>query len=301
MLYVKYYYRQLSSRLRRRARAQSTTQAISIRDSQKLKRRTTRSPNEVVVMIKSKLALFLIAPILSTYVLTGCATPAQTGAAAMAGGLLGTTVAVLALTNSSLKVTVDMYGPTDDEREKMRLPHPPALIQAINDRRQAAVDPIQNPTAQNMKTVKENLLPVMERINVDLERLGRTIGILKHLEEIGQTTPDYQDAQKTMEDLQQASMAQVNAWKDFYATMMANMRRLDDPTILRTLASQLSVLRQSLLKSAGSRFVTPGYIKLVISLLDAALRADLVDPEPNAEVKKQLGKEITSTLKIAES
>src|SRR5262249_4810491 len=136
MLYAKSCYKRPSLRRRRQARAQSLTQAISIKGSQRLKRRMTRSPNEVVVMIKSKLVLFLIGPILSAYVLTGCATPAQTGAAAMAGGLLGTTVAVLALTNSSLKVTVDMYRPTDDEREKMRLPHPPALIQSINDRRQ---------------------------------------------------------------------------------------------------------------------------------------------------------------------
>src|SRR5262245_43684390 len=164
MLYVKYYYRQLSSRLRRRARAQSSTQAISIRDSQRLKRRTTRSPNEVVVMIKSTLVLFLIGPILSAYVLTGCATPAQTGAAAMAGGLLGTTVAVLALTNSSLKVTVDMYGPTEEQRSEMRLNHPTALMQSIDDKRQTVIDPVQNPTAQNMKAVSNSLRPIMGRI-----------------------------------------------------------------------------------------------------------------------------------------
>src|SRR5262249_2483893 len=218
-------------------------------------------PNEVVVMIKSKLVLFLIGPILSAYVLMGCATPAQTGAAAMAGGLLGTTVAVLALTNSSLKVTVDMYGPTEEQRSEMRLNHPTALKQSIDDRRQTVIDPVQNPTAQNMKTVKENLRPVMERIEKTIPSLDSTI---KELEPEAKTDQDYLEALKTMKALSQAAAAELKAWKDFDATMKANMQRLDDPTVLRTLASQLSVLRESLLKSAGSHVATTGYIRFLI-------------------------------------
>ncbi|HKA19585.1 MAG TPA: hypothetical protein VKN18_14945 [Blastocatellia bacterium] len=213
-------------------------------------------------MIKSKLVLFLIGPILSAYVLMGCATPAQTGAAAMAGGLLGTTVAVLALTNSSLKVTVDMYGPTEEQRSEMRLNHPTALMQSIDDKRQTVIDPVQNPTAQNMKTVKENLRPIMERIEKTIPSLDSMIAVLTEVLK-SETNQDYRDALKTMEALRQAAAAELKAWKDFDATMKTNMQRLDDPTVLRTLASQLSVLRESLLKSAGSHVVTTGYIRFL--------------------------------------
>ena len=204
------------------------------------------------------MVLFLIAPILSAYVLTGCATPAQTAAAAMAGGLLGTTVAVLALTNSSLEVTVDMYGPTDAQRNEMRLNHPTALMQSINDRRQAALDPVQNPTARNMITVSNALRPVMGQIEKTITSLDKTIPLFAD-----QTDQDSVDGLITMKAFRQAAAASVKAWKDFDSTVKANMERLDDPTVLRRLAFQLSVLRESLLKSAGSHVVTTGYINLL--------------------------------------
>jgi hypothetical protein len=60
--------------------------------------------------------------LLSVSGLTGCATKAQT-AAATAGGLLGVGLGIPALTNSHLDITVDMYSPTKEQREDMRLPH----------------------------------------------------------------------------------------------------------------------------------------------------------------------------------
>ncbi len=251
-------------------------------------------------MIKSNLVLLVSGPLLSAYMLTGCATSAQTGAAAMAGGLLGTNVAILALTNSKLEVTVDMYGPTEEQRREMRLQHPTALMQSINDRRQAAVDPVQNPTAQNMMTVSVALRPVMGRIEKTIAPLDWSI---KQLEQPAKISQNYKNVRDTMEGLNHAAVAEVKAWKDFDGTMNESMQRLDEPTILRTLAFKLSVLRESLIKSAGAHIVTTDYIDFLTTEISAALVLDLGAAKPPIppDARSKIDIEIESKLKITDN
>jgi hypothetical protein len=229
--------------------------------------------------------------LLSAYGLAGCSTGAQTAAAATTGGLLGIQLGVLALISSKLEITVDMYAPTEEQRNAMRLGHPPALVKLINDQIGADADPTQNPTPQSLVAVSVALRPIMATIEKHSAALERSIDQLRP------QAAEYKNVIETLDNQRQMAVASVNAWKAFDLTLATSVLRVNEPSILRTLADQLSALRTRLLESARFGAVTNDYIDFMKGRMTEALIRDVNIASPKVQNATQLKDKISAAIR----
>lgn len=224
----------------------------------------------------SRVWLAPVVVLLTGILSSGCAGNLQTAAAATTAGLLGLGVALQAMTNSRLDVTVEVFAPTKAEQEQLRLGSHPALRRRYEAALQREADAVTLPTPDKMLRVAAAVGPIMTQLEASTSELNRSAATLRGLP-IAKDSVAVQRVLQTFDGQRAAADRGLRAWQSFNQFLGENAGRLNDRRTLDGLARRLLVLRQRLMVIPSAP-ITQEYLDLLVSQLDAAMGRSVPGP-----------------------